>query len=236
MTTIKKNRTSRVKSELPRSRRPHSQSVPSDALGDERGRRERNKLEKRDRIRQAAWELLIERGFADTTTRAVADRAGVGTGTLFLYAADKADLLFLVMHDRLAEASDRAFATLPHRAPLIDQLLHLFGALYRMYGEQPSTLAVDFIRLLPGARGGNADRVNALTFAFMSRLAALLRDGQARGEVLPNVPLQAAASNLFASYFMLLLAWAAGMMMLPTEKDPALRELLQVQLTGIAPR
>ncbi len=70
----------------------------------------------------------------------------------------------------------------------------------------------------------------------MSRLAALLRDGQARGEVLPNLPLQAAASNLFASYFMLLLAWAAGMMILPTEKDPGLRELLQVQLTGIAPR
>ncbi len=233
MTTIKKSRISRVQSPLPK---PRSPADPTVSTSDDRGRRERNKLEKRDRIRQAAWELLIERGFADTTTRAVADRAGVGTGTLFLYAADKADLLFLVMHDRLADASDRAFATLPHRAPLIDQLLHLFGALYRMYGEQPSTLAMDFIRLLPGARGGNADRVNALTFAFMSRLAALLRDGQARGEVLPNLPLQAAASNLFASYFMLLLAWAAGMMMLPTEKDPALRELLQVQLTGIVPR
>ena len=233
MTTIKKKRTSRVQAQLPR---PHSPADPPESTIDERGRRERNKLEKRERIRQAAWELLIERGFADTTTRAVADRAGVGTGTLFLYAVDKADLLFLVMHDRLADASDRAFATLPHRAPLIDQLLHLFGALYRMYGEQPSTLAMDFIRLLPGARGANADRVNALTFAFMSRLAALLRDGQARGEVLPNLPLQAAARNLFASYFMLLLAWAAGMMILPTEKDPGLRELLQVQLTGIAPR
>lgn len=203
---------------------------------EERSRRERNKLEKRDRIRQAAFDLFLSQGFERTTTRQVATHAGVASGTLFLYAADKVDLLFLVMHDRLADATDRAFATLPTKLPLGDQLIHLFCVLYRMYAEQPPTLAMTFISSLPGARGTNADRVNALTFAFMSRLSALLRDGQLRGEVRADLPLQTAASSLFACYFMRLLGWASGMMPLPTEKDPSFRELMDVQLRGIVPK
>ena len=56
-------------------------------------KRTRNKLDKRERIRDAAWSLFVERGYAETTTREVAARAGVGAGTLFLYADDKADHL-----------------------------------------------------------------------------------------------------------------------------------------------
>ena len=39
-------------------------------------RREQNKRDKRRRIRQAAWELFVERGYEDTTTAAVARGAG----------------------------------------------------------------------------------------------------------------------------------------------------------------
>ncbi len=233
MTTTNKPASTRSQSGQAK-RRSVSSKRPDEVDQDERSRRERNKLEKRDRIRQAAFELFLSQGFDNTTTRQVATRAGVASGTLFLYAADKVDLLFLVMHDRLADATDRAFATLPTKLPLMDQLLHLFCVLYRMYAEQPPTLAMTFIGSLPGARGTNADRVNALTFAFMSRLSALLRDGQVRGDVRADLPLQTAASSLFACFFMRLLGWAAGMMPLPTEKDPSFRELMDVQLRGIA--
>lgn len=238
--TLRTKMTKNNKSNSTRAQSGHRKRVVSpaqvaqDADPEERSRRERNKLEKRDRIRQAAWELFISQGFDSTTTRQVATRAGVASGTLFLYATDKVDLLFLVMHDRLADATDRAFATLPTKAPLIDQLIHLFCVLYRMYAEQPPALAMAFIATLPGARGPNADRVNALTFAFMSRLSALLRDGQARGDVRADLPLQTAASSVFACHFMRLLGWASGMMALPTEKDPSFRELMDVLLRGIA--
>ena len=57
----------------------------------------------REQIRLAAWELFTTHGFEKTTTQAIARRAGVAAGTVFLHASDKADLLFLVMHDRLAD-------------------------------------------------------------------------------------------------------------------------------------
>ncbi|MFM9442154.1 TetR/AcrR family transcriptional regulator [Streptomyces acidiscabies] len=53
------------------------------------GRRERNKQEKLDRIVAAARELFAERGVDEVTTQQIADKADIGTGTLFLYAKTK---------------------------------------------------------------------------------------------------------------------------------------------------
>ena len=59
----------------------------------------RASLSKLRRIKDAARELFIAKGFDDTTTREIAQRASVGIGTLFIYADNKRDLLFLVAND-----------------------------------------------------------------------------------------------------------------------------------------
>ncbi len=78
------------------------------------GRRERNKLDKLARITAAAGELFAERGVDDVTTQEIADRADIGTGTLFLYAKTKGELLLLVQNstyaDALAEGREAAAA------------------------------------------------------------------------------------------------------------------------------
>ena len=53
------------------------------------GRRERNKQQKLDRITAAASELFAEHGVEEVTTQQIADKADIGTGTLFLYAKDQ---------------------------------------------------------------------------------------------------------------------------------------------------
>ena len=60
------------------------------------GRRERNRQDKRERIRDAAEDLFNECGYDAATTRDIAHRAGVSLGTLFNYADDKRDLIFLI--------------------------------------------------------------------------------------------------------------------------------------------
>jgi AcrR family transcriptional regulator len=201
------------------------------APGQTRGQQ---KQDKRERIRRAAWELFLERGYEETTTRAVAERAKIASGTLFLYASDKQDLLFLVMHDRLSEAVEEAFDTLPRRAPLLERWMHLFRRIFRMYGEHPA-LGAAFVRLLPGATGPNAERVNALTFAFLHRVGALVREAQEQGEVAPDLlPLQVATS-VFSLYFGSLMAWLAGMMPLELALEEHLRPALALQIRGLRP-
>ena len=74
------------------------------------GRRERNKQQKLDRITAAAAELFAEHGVDDVTTQQIADKADIGTGTLFLYARTKGELLLLVQNAHYAEALERGRA------------------------------------------------------------------------------------------------------------------------------
>ncbi|MDV8148019.1 TetR/AcrR family transcriptional regulator [Arthrobacter sp. B10-11] len=74
------------------------------------GRRERNKQQKLDRIAAAASELFAEHGVEDVTTQQIADKADIGTGTLFLYAKTKGELLLLVQNAHYAEALKRGRA------------------------------------------------------------------------------------------------------------------------------
>ncbi|MFK0240389.1 TetR/AcrR family transcriptional regulator [Microbacterium sp. NPDC090281] len=74
------------------------------------GRRERNKQQKLERITAAAAELFAERGIDDVTTQQIAERADVGTGTLFLYAKTKGELLLLVQNAHYAVALEKGRA------------------------------------------------------------------------------------------------------------------------------
>jgi len=198
--------------------------------------RAQQKLDTRDRIRAAAWELFTTIGYEATTTKAVAERAGVASGTVFVHAADKPDLLFLVMHDRLAATVDAQFATLPRTHGLVDQLMHLFGGLIRMYGEHPEVSAA-FVRVLPGSSQGrpNGQQVDSMTFAFLHRVGQLVRDAQERGEIARDVEPLLVAQHAFAQYFFSLLTWIGGYGTIEAV-EPVLRMHLQLLVRGIAAR
>lgn len=70
------------------------------------GRRERNKLEKLERITAVARELFAEKGISEVTTNEVALRAEIAAGTLFLYAKTKGELLLLAQNASYAEAHE----------------------------------------------------------------------------------------------------------------------------------
>ncbi|MED5619933.1 TetR/AcrR family transcriptional regulator [Ideonella sp. BN130291] len=54
-----------------------------------------------DAILDATAQVLVERGYADTSTNAVAQRAGVSVGSLYQYFPNK-DALIAALHDRHA--------------------------------------------------------------------------------------------------------------------------------------
>jgi TetR/AcrR family transcriptional regulator len=68
------------------------------------GRRERNKEEKRERIVAAASQLFSNQSLDEVTTQQIANAAGIGEGTLFLYAKNKGELLLMVQNAHYADA------------------------------------------------------------------------------------------------------------------------------------
>lgn len=89
------------------------------------GRRERNKQAKLDRITAAASELFAEHGVDDVTTQQIADAADIGTGTLFLYAKTKGELLLLVQNAHYASALGRGRTAAAAATNALDGVLAL---------------------------------------------------------------------------------------------------------------
>ncbi|WP_410644701.1 TetR/AcrR family transcriptional regulator [Amycolatopsis sp. lyj-346] len=87
------------------------------------GRRERNKQEKLDRIVAAASELFAEHGVDEVTTQQIADKADIGTGTLFLYAKTKGELLLLVQNAKYVEALEQGRADAETVPGVLDAVL-----------------------------------------------------------------------------------------------------------------
>jgi AcrR family transcriptional regulator len=92
----------------------------------------------RARLQQAAVELYAERGFAETTVAAVAERAGLTERTFFRHFADKREVLFAnedALTARLVEAVGAAPPDAGPRALADDGLAAIVRALQPRHAE-----------------------------------------------------------------------------------------------------
>lgn len=199
------------------------------------GRREQNKDDKRRRIREAAWRLFSELGYDGATTKAIANAAGIASGTLFLYAPDKATLLFLLFHEELTRISNERAASLPANAPLIEQLLHLFEGFYERYEPCPE-LARRFVGEILRLDGDKKAAYDDLNRQFFARLVGVLELARQRGDVAPGVNTGIAALNLFAIYGFQVLTWLDQPRPVAADGIMALRAGFEQVAQGLAPR
>jgi AcrR family transcriptional regulator len=78
------------------------------------GRRERRRLETREKLYRTAMELFAKRGYFETTTEDITEAADVGQGTFFNYFPTKSHVLLALSEKQLdkvrtaAEAAERA--------------------------------------------------------------------------------------------------------------------------------
>ena len=191
---------------------------------------ERSKRDKLERIKRAARKLFGRKGFEATTTREIATAADIGAGTLFLYAGTKEDLLVLIFREEIGRVVADAFATMPAR-PLLDQVLHLFGAMIALH-ERDRGLARVFVRELPFV----ADRrhgVAEMMTTIYAGIANLVEQAKSRGELRADVPASRLAHSLFALYFFQLQRWLGGDPINSRQRDEALRAALKLHLDGL---
>jgi len=198
------------------------------------GQRERNKREKRERLLRAAAELFEKKGFAGATAREICRRARIGTGTLFLYARDKRDLLFRVFEGESRRLFSEAAAGVRGDEPIVDGLMRLFGAFMGFYAAHP-VLAHDLIEQFflrqsdhPDARGLAAD--------YLAHVRVLVEKAQERQEVRSDRPAAQLGAAFFAHYGFWVQAWLVERAVGREDADKMLRAALELQLEGARPR
>lgn len=201
------------------------------------GLRERNKAEKLGRIRRAARELFIEKGYDQTTTREIARRADVALGTLFTYAADKRDLLFLIFNDELERLAEEAFGGIPAELPLVDQFAAAFRRFYVFFARQPDLSRFMLRELAFYVAGPEARRFQEHRGDLLRRLARVVEEAGAARRIGTAEDGVVVAQAVFSIYAGEIRRWLGEDDALDVEEGlRALRRMLRLLVSGLKPR
>ena len=148
------------------------------------GMRERKKRDRLQRIKSAARQLFIEKGYDETTVREIANRVDLSAATIFRYAQDKRDLLFLLFNDDHFDITTEAFSGIDEAAPLLDQLVDVFGHYYAYFAEQPMLARYVLREMEFYDSGEQAQKINKGRDNIFAGLSAIVsaarRDGTIR--------------------------------------------------------
>lgn len=195
--------------------------------------RERKKLETRDRIRAAAAELFTRHGYGAATMRQIAQRAHVGIGTLFNYAEDKRDLVFLIFNEELNAATDVALAAPRPRQALLDQLLAVFRVHYRWLATKPVLARILLQELTFYSSGKQAATFHGIRKRLIDGIEELVMKAQAGGRIGTREKSALIARHIFFVYSASLRWWIVARHPRPGDGLADLRRLLRLQIDGL---
>src|SRR4051812_45385949 len=162
--------------------------------------REQKKLETRDRIRRAAAQLFTQRGYGAATMRQIARRAHVGLGTLFNYAEDKRDLVFLIFNEELNAITDVALAAPRSGQVLAAQLLAVFSFHYRWLATKPALARILLQELTFYSSGRQAATSHGIRKRLIDGIEALVRGPQKKKKTQTKEDAAITARHIFFVY------------------------------------
>ena len=215
-------------------------STAHDAELQKMGLRERGKLEKRRRIKLAARQAFVEKGYDAATTRDIASLAGIGIGTLFTYAKDKRELLLMIINDDLDEISDQAVKAVDPAAAVLDQVVAFFEPRYRYWAGQPALgrpavrETFDFLGAT-AEQGPETSRFYARRPRMLGVLTQVIAEDQRRGLVAADVPPAQVASLFMTIYLTEVRRWLTQAEPQAQEGLNRFRELVSLAIRGVAP-
>ena len=198
------------------------------------GKREQNKREKLARIKAAARTLFARHGFEATTARQICERAGIGTGTLFLYVRDKRELLFLTFEEDARRMFAEGRAAGAREGALVDQLMAIFARFIAYYARDPAHAKALLQELF--FREHDPERMGRLTLEFGAHVADLVAAAQARGEIRADVSPALTGAALFAHYTYWILGWLGAALVSRAGAEDGLRRTLGLLLDGLRAR
>jgi AcrR family transcriptional regulator len=197
------------------------------------GRREQRKLETRERVRTAAADLFTRHGYGAATMREIAQRAHVGLGTLFNYAEDKRDLVFLIFNEELNAVTDVALAAPRADQPLLEQLIAVFRVHYRWLATKPALARILLQELTFYSSGKQAATFLGIRKRLIDGLETLVRAAQRARRIRSREDPEVIARLVFFVYSASLRWWIAAPRPNPAKGVAELRRLLELLFEGL---
>jgi AcrR family transcriptional regulator len=201
-----------------------------------RGLRERNKEDKLRTIREAARQQFVTNGYENTTTRDIAKQADVGIGTLFTYACDKRDLLFLTINDRTMQATDVARKDADGKGDFIEGLVAIFRPLYEIFASDPEIFQValkEFHFQNTTPLGVHTAKFETIRCNFFDTISAFVRAAQLAEKIATVETAEFSSRTIFFLYQSEVRHWLCGAGPEVEEGLQSLRRRLTLLFNGL---
>jgi len=189
-----------------------------------RGRREQAKLERRERIYEAALSLFRAQGYDSTTVDQITRHAGLAKGTFFNYFPTKDAVLRYLGTREIGRLGSSAMSNGNGRGTAIGKLKRLMAALATNLEQDRTLVSLIFRKgvtapdLLAGDAGG---------FSLQPIASLLIRQAQYNGEVNRDLDPDGMAAALDALYLQQLVRWCESTRPYPlTERLTGIVDLL----------
>jgi len=168
--------------------------------------------------------------------RQIAKRAHVGLGTLFNYAEDKRDLVFLIFNEELNATTDVALAAPRTREAPLDQLVAVFREHYRWLAAQPELARILLQELTFYSSGKQAATFHSIRKRLIDGIESLVSQSQKKGKLRNDETAAVIARHIFFVYSASLRWWIAAPKPDPDKGVADLRRLLRLQFEGLQAR
>lgn len=188
-------------------------------------RRARRRQERRDRVFAVAIELFIERGYHNTTMEDIAERANVARATVFNHFERK--MMFL--DEWTARRRERAMAGAADRQLAEHHVGEILARYMRELAHINTSARAEAVALV----SASVQSTNVLAnLALGKQLGCLVRTGQCRGEIRPEIDADQTGMLLAAGYLLTLTSWISAEPE-PFDLRADLLKMLDVVLRGI---
>lgn len=195
-------------------------------MDDTLSRRERKKIETRQRLMRVALALFQDLGFEEATVEQIAEAADVAKGTFFNYFETKEAILPAVAAWRMEEIRERVSPG--HGAP--SSPVACIKLLLRSVAEDPISDPRLTHHLVAAAQHPHSKPVRA----FGQVLADLVARAQARGEIRDDIDPLRVGALIRAGFFQQMLMWHCGYR--PGPLVELLDSMVDLLMDGFAPR
>lgn len=136
----------------------------------------------------------------------------------------------MVFQEDIGRTIDRAFATVL-KSGFLAQAMHVFNAMLAR-NQRELELSRIFGRELAFVRDGRHG-VDAVMASYSTKMKELVERAQRRGEIAASADSALPGFNLFALYFSFMVIWLGGGASSPGGQRPSLRQMIEMQLTGM---
>ena len=173
-----------------------------DVMPQHRSLKEKQRQERENLILQAAEEVLLEKGYYETSMDEIAARVGIAKGTLYLHFARKEDLVFALLERELHTVLLMVEHANSMEGNAQEKLAFILNSLYQeLFGKRAQLMYVLYnstelksVLLKYVLQEKQGDTLNRI----VASVTALLEEGKATGMFDPTLP-TAVMLNIFFS-------------------------------------